>query len=148
MGTGKLSERSRNVFKTSNKYQEQMIFIVFLPSVVTFLTFILIILIGNPIMSHAILHASSVSAGNMLNQFSSLLVILICFFLFLSIIAAFVVSNSMVGAFGRIIHELDEIIAGNSQKTITSRPQDTLSADLLKRINVLVKFYVENKKES
>ena len=145
MTNEKLNKKSRNIFKSSNKYQDQIIFLVYFPTVFTFLAFILIVFIGNPFMAHAMLHATSSHIGNLLSQFSSLIVLVICLFFFLSLVAAFIISNSLVGAFERIIRELDEIIAGGPRKFIVSRPKDTLSADLLKRINVLVKFYVENK---
>jgi len=137
----------RNVFKTANKYQKHIIYLVFFPSIFTFLAFFCIIFIGNPYMSHAILHATTANMGHLLSEFSSLLILVICLFLFLSLVMAFVISNALVGAFGRIIRELDEIIAGKSKKTVYSRPNDTLSADLLKRVNVLAKFYIENKKD-
>ena len=60
-------------------------------------------------------------------------------------IGAYVISLHMVGAFGRIIYELDEIIAGRSQKIITTRSKDELAKDLSKRINVLLEHYVANK---
>jgi len=146
MVTKELNKKSRNLFKPANKYQKQIIYLAFFPSVFTFLIFIVIVYIGNPMMSNAMLHASSSNMGNLFSQLSSLIVLLICAFLIFSLMAAFVISNTLVGAFGRIIRELDEIIAGSSKKFITSRPNDTLSADLLKRVNVLVKFYVENRK--
>ena len=59
-------------------------------------------------------------------------------------IFAFIFSHNMVGGFGRILNELDEIIDGNSKKTISSRPHDTLTKELLKRVNLLVEFYVKH----
>ena len=60
---------------------------------------------------------------------------------------AFIISHRMVGGFGRVLHELDEVIAGRSKRTIIARPKDDLFNELLKRVNVLIEFYVKNKNE-
>lgn len=70
------------------------------------------------------------------------MVFFMCLIFVLTLIGAYIVSHNMIGAYGRILRELDEIIAGRSTKTISSRPNDTLTKELLKRINVLIKSYV------
>ena len=70
-----------------------------------------------------------------------------CLSLGVSLIVSFIISHNMLGAFERIFFELDEIIAGRSQKTINCRPNDELINNLLKRVNVLVANYVKNKNE-
>ena len=52
-------------------------------------------------------------------------------------------TNNLLGPVSRIINELDMVIDGSRKKTITARPADELANELLKRINVLVEFYVE-----
>jgi len=67
-------------------------------------------------------------------------------FFLMSLIGAYIISHKMVGAFGRIIRELDEIIDGRSQRMITCRSGDTLTKALLERVNVLIKSYVKQAK--
>lgn len=144
----KSSKRTRNIFQTSNKYQEKIIFLTVLPSILTFLSFACVIFIADPFISKAIFSNSLMFIENLVHRYCLLIVVLMCVFLILSLMGAYVVSNHMIGAFGRIVSELDEIIAGRSQKTITGRPEDDLTNDLLKRVNVLIKFYVKNRNEN
>lgn len=48
------------------------------------------------------------------------------------------VSNRMVGAFDRILRELDGVLAKNEKKHIRVRKDDQLVRDLLERINMLI----------
>jgi len=54
------------------------------------------------------------------------------------------VSGNLVGAFQRIIRELDEFIDGKELKQIKARSKDDLANDLLKRINILIKNLPHN----
>jgi hypothetical protein len=110
-----------------------------------FLLFICIVFVANPAFSDAAFHTSFAGMEKFICQFPWVIAVLMAIILLPSMIGAYVVSLNMVGAFGRIICELDEIIAGRSQKSINSRPEDGLMNDLLKRINVLIPYFVENK---
>jgi hypothetical protein len=110
-----------------------------------FLFFLCIVFVANPAFSDAAFHMSFENMEKFIYQFPWVIAVLMALILLPSMIGAYVVSLNMVGAFGRIISELDEIIAGRSQKTINSRPEDSLMNDLLKRINVLIPYFVENK---
>ncbi len=136
------------VYATSNKYQNEIILLTFIPSVLTFLSFICFVFIGNPTVCKAVFHVSFYDKVKFVNDMSGLMVTLMCLFFMLSLVGAFIISHNMVGAFGRIIRELDEIIAGRSERLISSRPNDTLTKDLLKRVNVLVEHYVKHSKKS
>lgn len=143
--------KKRVVYVTANKYQKEIILLAFIPAVLVFLSFIAIVfignvLLGNPVILERLFHSSHSEITP--NQFSEMIVFLMCSFFILSLFVAFIISNNMVGAFGRIIRELDDVLAGRSQKTISSRTKDTLSKDLLKRINKLIEYYVEHQKKN
>ena len=142
------TKRPRKILVTADKYQKEMIILTFLPSALIFLSFISIVFIGNPAFSLAVFHTSFLHSETSINQFSEIIVFLMCVFFLLSLLAAFIISHNMIGAFGRIIRELDEIIAGHSQRAISSRPNDTLTKDLLKRINVLVEYYIKHENKN
>jgi len=137
--------KSRDIFLIANKYQATIILLTFLPSILMFLLFLCIVFVANPGIADALFHTSFVGMERLIFRFPWLIGFLMGVVLSLSMIGAYVISHNMVGAFGRITYELDEIIAGRSQKNINSRPGDFLIKDLLKRINVLVSYYVENK---
>ncbi len=147
MPNGNPVKKSRNIFKTSNKYQNKIILLVYFPSLLIFMSFVCIVCIGDPIISRAAIHTSFSGMERLINQFSALIILLMCLVLLLSLIMSFVISHNMVGGFERIIRELDDIIAGRSKKSIASRSSDDLIEDLLKRVNVLVEYYVRNKNE-
>ena len=146
MTTGNTKKAARNVFSTANKYQDKIILLSFFPSAFIFLAFMGIVFIGNPFITKALFNTSVNTMTNMLYMFTGAIVFILCFVILLSIMLSFVISHHLVGPFGRIIRELDDVIEGRSQKMITSRPGDDLAADLLKRVNVLVEFYVKHKK--
>ena len=141
------AKKTRDFLKTHNKYQRKIILLAFIPGALIFMAFICIVFIGAPNFSKAIFHTSFWNLENSVNQISGLLVLLMCLIFLFSMIQAFIISHKMLGAYERIIRELDEIISGRSQKTIKGRPYDTLTNDLLKHINVLVEFYRDNKKK-
>jgi hypothetical protein len=145
MVKGASANKSRNIFLTANKYQARIVLLTFFPSALMFLLFICIVFIANPGISDAALHTSFLDMEKLIFRFPWLIVFVMCLILSVSMIGTYFISLHMVGAFGRITHELDEIIAGRSQKIVNSRPGDNLVKDLLKRINVLVSYYVENK---
>jgi sensor histidine kinase YesM len=148
MATDNSTKKLRKSYFTSNKYQKEIILLVFIPSVLIYLTFICIVFISNPDLSKALLHVSFYDKAQSVSHLAGLIVFLMSLFFLLSVIAAFVISHNMIGAYGRITRELDEIIAGRSQKKINCRPHDTLTQDLLKRINVLVESYVKHEKKN
>lgn len=145
MSQGKTKKSQRSIFKTANKYQDKIILLTFLPSALIFLIFIGIIFLGNPIVCQSVFHTTFPDLEKLVKQLSEWIVVFMCSIFLYSVIIAFVISNEMVGAFGRINRELDDIIAGRSSKTITCRPKDDLIKDLLKRVNVLVEYYAAHK---
>ena len=139
------TNKKRNVFLTANKYQDKIVLLSFLPSAFIFLAFMGIVFVGNPIVAKAIYHSSYPQMIKMVLVFTGALVFCICLIVLLSMMMSFVISHHIVGPFGRIIKELDDVLAGKASKLITSRPGDDLAAEILKRINILVEFYVKNK---
>ena len=137
--------KKRNVFLTANKYQDKIILLSFVPSACIFIAFMLIVFIGNPIISKAVFSKSLPTVANLIYTFTGAIVFILCLIILSAIMIAFVISHHLVGAFGRIIRDLDDIIEGRSKRNITYRPGDDLAADLLKRVNVLVEFYVKHK---
>ncbi len=54
------------------------------------------------------------------------------------ILWAYKVSCNLVGAFERILRELDDILAGKGKRHIRARKEDELANELLKRVNALI----------
>jgi len=140
MTPAQLTRKSRNDFRTANKYQEKLILFSFMSSASLFLSFIVIVFAGNPIIMK---YAPSSQVTNFVSLFSGAIIIALCTVFILSLVISFKMTNNLLGPVSRIINELDKVIDGSRKKTITARPADELANELLKRINVLVEFYVE-----
>jgi len=54
-------------------------------------------------------------------------------------VIVYYISSRILGPYERIVRELDEIIAGKHQHVLSVRRKDEMFADLLKRINALIK---------
>jgi hypothetical protein len=146
MGNSAISKKSRSSFATHNKYEENIVFLIVLPPALIFLGFICIIFLINPYTMNAVFHCPESVWSKIAFPISIGIITFLCLMLVLCFMWLFIVLHNLIGAFDRIMKELDDIIAGRSKKTIVARPKDELANDLLKRINTLIKFYVENKK--
>ncbi len=60
---------------------------------------------------------------------------------------AYYVSRDIVGAFERILKDLDAVIDGEQRKPITARAKDELANELLKRINILIRNLPDSPKK-
>ena len=92
-------------------------------------------------MVGVILHKSSSDAIRIINQWRIVIFFGLWAVCLLIILWSFSVSLNLVGAFERIINELDDVISGKSNKPIHARPTDDLANELLKRINVLIEHF-------
>lgn len=129
-----LSQQQRRIFSIDNKYQARIVLLAFFPTLtICLFLVVLVILVQLNLASQ-----SQALLGVVVFIFSSLFV--------LALIRAFVLSHNLVGPFPRIIRELDEVIAGRSNKVISARPDDDLAKELLARVNILIQNYLENKK--
>jgi len=140
------NKRSRKIFTTSNKYQTQIILLTFFPPLVICLFFAGFMSIMYKELTAVLLYNSPADLARQVSQWSVLIVGVLCALFIFALMWAFIVSRSLVGAFGRIIREMDEVIDGRSKKLLGARNDDHLANELLKRINVLAKHYIEGKK--
>ena len=129
----KEAKKKRNIFRAANKYHEQIMILTFFPAIVVFLLFSIVVIYSGAVF---------------LSNNSKWIVDVIGLVLIACLMVVFFISRNIVGAFGRIMFELDEIIAGRTKKIITTRPKDQLSKDILKRVNYLVKHYVVKSNDS
>jgi hypothetical protein len=131
----------RKAFVTANQYQRQIVLLAFFPALImAALIGVLLTLFYNAAID-VILNGGAAKSVALINQWGGLILssLLILFILILAWI--YQVSRDLVGAFERIIRELDDVIAGKGKRKIQARPKDTLANDLLKRINVLIEDY-------
>jgi len=129
--------RRKKILNT-NKYQRQIISVAFLPTmVITFFMSFMIIYVYNQLIN-AILQGSEVTVVELANQWMSIALFSLFSVFLLLMIWVYYVSRHLVGAFERILRELDDVIDRKRSTPIRARGKDDLANDLLKRINVLI----------
>ena len=143
-------KKNRRILPPTNKYQDKIMIVTFIPAATILLILVISLLlvrrefIQDINLGHQVSYISELMLWNF--RWHNYVIFGICAIFVSSVITAFVISKNMVESFPRIISELDNVIELRSKKLITARPTDELSNELLKRINVLIKFYIENKK--
>ena len=122
----------------SNKYQRQIITLALVPSVIFCLVMYFLLEVFQHDAAQAIIDRSDAVSVVFLTEWGIVLVLTVLLYSGSVFLWAYAVSNQMVGAFERIIRELDRIIEGGAKGPITARGRDELANSLLKRINVLI----------
>ena len=140
-------QKQRKSFTTSNKYQEKIILMAFIPVwlILLALVFSLIVIREEIIKAGSSTHSVSMFLS-WIHQWYAFIIVGLCALFILIVFLAFRISEDLLGAFTRIIPEMDAIIEGRLNKLITARPSDDLANDLLKRVNVFIQSYLERKK--
>ena len=128
-------------------YEKKIILLAFLPATLVFLTFIGIIFIATPTFSLAVFHTSFLSWKEPVEKLSGIIVAALCLVFWGCLIGVVVVTRKMVNSFDHITNDLNEIIAGHSEEIIKTPPNDALTKELLKSVNVLVVRYLEQEKK-
>jgi hypothetical protein len=127
----------RQLFFKSNKYQRMIIHLVFYPSLVVFcIVTYYISMFTYDVMAA---FAANDEASLTLIKWKTILLLAVITGCFLAIILwAYVVSSRLVGAFERILKELDGILAGEPKHLFKARRNDALANDLIQRLNALI----------
>ena len=76
--------------------------------------------------------------ANYLSQTLTYIVITLWGFFFLSYVLARITSNNMLGAFERILRDLDEMNDTGVKKHLHCRKNDILAGELIRRINTFI----------
>jgi hypothetical protein len=135
----------RKTFLTVNKYQEKIVMMALAPTAVLFTTLLALLIFGNPAIMERFFHIPIDELMILISKISFAIVWVLFLVTIIFVALVFKVSHNLLGAFGRIIRELDDVIEGRSKKEIYARPGEELSGDILKRVNVLIKAYVEKR---
>ena len=136
-----MAQKKRSLLSPTNTYQRQIITITFfVPFVFCLVIYILVSLLEKDLV-HVLLNSSPAQVAQFVSHWMALTTISLSGILLFFFIIAFYLSQNLVGAFERIIHEMDDVIQGKKASPIQARPKDTLANELLKRINILIKNY-------
>ncbi len=134
----------RKKFFYLNKYQKQIIALVLIPTLILCILISVFITYFHKEIINFVLYTTNPPSPEFLNRWGNIILIVLWIYLIFVILWVENVSRKLVGAFGRILRELDEIIAGKEQKSIKARKDDELANELLKRINKLIEMLPKN----
>jgi hypothetical protein len=132
-------KKLRNKYLHINPYQRQILSLTLIPVIVLCVLFSLLIAIAHRNMIDALLCGKLVDNVDVINRWAVIIISSFWGFLIFTILWSLSVSCNLVGAFIRIIKELDKFLAGQKINDITARKEDHLANELLQRINAIVK---------
>ncbi len=130
------NRRTKNFYM--NKYQRQIIVLAFYPTLVTCISILILAKLFYKQLVNIIVYNSTASSIHFINQWGSLTTFIVWCLFVLVLIWGYSISQKMVGAFIRVLRELDTIIEGGERKHIAVRQKDDLASELLQRINILI----------
>ena len=125
----------------ANKYQRNIILLSFLPTILFLLMTTLFVVLFFHELVQVTLYQSRANMIEMIIQWRGHFLTIFAAFLIGHLVFSFILSSNLVGAFERIIRELDLVLKGEKKTPITSRPNDILAKELLVRVNKLIEKY-------
>ena len=126
----------QRLFLRTNRFQRPVINLVTYSSLITIAILAICVSYLYYDMTNAIIDST---AEVPTVKMSVILILMVLPLIFLVIIVlVYNVTNRLVGAFERILSELDDILAGKGKKHIHARKGDVLAEELLRRINTLI----------
>ena len=132
---------NRSLNLKAARYQREIIMLLFLPTfLIVLLTAVFLCFIFNGLVNIATTGSSAFIIEKVAQWRGHLLTIFTAFLL-MHLTFSFILSSNLVGAFERIIRELDLVIRGEKNTPIKARPKDSLANELLRRINKLIEKY-------
>ena len=129
--------KNRRPFAPANKYQQRIILLAFFPAIIVYIFVAALICIMHRDMINVLIYGSSATTAQFIHQWTAVILSVLCGVLVLILVWAFLVSRNLVGAFGRIIRELDNMIEKGERWELKARGKDELVNDILERVNAL-----------
>ena len=133
-----MKTNKRRSFTRINKYQKKIILLPLFSTVIlcTILTVIIIFVQHNILKT--IFQSNGTKTIELINKWSILFISYLWIFFMIIVFNTFTLASNLVGAFTRIIGELDLVILGQKKTSILGRKDEELTCELLDRINKLI----------
>ena len=126
----------RSLFFNATRFQKPIINLILYPAIATSAVLFFYILYFQYEVISAF--SSPAKSSDSVTQKAFFIFVLLVLSFSGIILWAYKVSSNLVGAFERILRELDEILAGRGKRHIRARKDDELANELLKRVNALI----------
>lgn len=122
----------------TNRYQRHILALTFIPSFLMCLLLAGLFSVFYHNLVDVILNQSSAKAVLLIQKWHIYLIIALLSVFFILLMWAYTVSKNLVGAFDRVIRELDKVIEDKEKRHVVVRKNDYLAKELLIRINKLI----------
>ena len=130
-------KKRKKLFFHVNEYQKPIIYLVLVPSFMICLVISVYIFYMNFTwvnLFHAV--EPAIIEGMYKRTIATYIILWLLFIL--TVWWAFQVSSKLVGAFERLLQELDDVVSGKSRRPLKARKNDALANALLERINAII----------
>lgn len=139
-----MKDHRRNIFRHLNEHQERVLLPFFVVCLIALACVLFLALIDNPIFKDTDSYRNIFrSPINILHIAKAGLAIIITAGFFVLIYWAYYAANKVLGAYARVLNELDEIILSKRKGPIKVREGDDFFKEMLERINI----FIETRKE-
>lgn len=131
-------QSKRRLFSINNEYQARIVLLAVVPPLVIALSLTAAIFIMDAQFNRLVAEQSPAFWAQTIADWFYAVVYFVFFLLILSLIYSFIFAQNLVNPFGRVIREMDEVLASGNKRVITARPHDELANELLQRINAFI----------
>ena len=122
-----------------NRWQRHSVMLAVVPALVLFVFMFLLIEIFQPELSDVIIRSSDEATIVVLTRWAVWLFLALAACMLAVVTWAYVASRNVLGALGRLLREMDEMLDGRRErKPMSVRAKDTLAHELVTRINQLI----------
>lgn len=129
----------RKLFPFINTYQGKIVFSVFVSALVLHLClFVMLTILHMNLGMLIIEEAPTDVVAGFIDSWSFTVILISLFFVMSVLVITFIISRNLVGAFERVIRELDDILEGRKETPVAVRKHDSLAQELLKRVNKII----------
>ena len=132
-------DRKRKIFPQISQYQLRIVFVVFFLTLTMHMClFTALSFMHIDLFQLLVQDKDAYVVGLAIDQWSVNILVMSGIFMAICLIGTYLISRNLVGSFGRIIREMDEVLAGERAAPITARKYDWLAQEVLKRVNAFI----------
>ena len=128
----------RKLFFRVTKYQRPIVSLALCPALFLCILITVFVIYYQNELVNMILYTTKPISARIITQWGTIIIGTLWVSFFVLSILSCQISSNLVGAFERIMREMDDIIAGKERRIIRARPKDDLANELAKRINILI----------
>lgn len=132
------NNKKRKIFPVISRHQIRMVFLVFLLTIIMHMCLFTALSLMQLDLFEIIMESNPDAIGSVVDRWSVNILIMSGIFMVVCLICTYLISRNLVGSFGRIIREMDEVLSGEKTSPIVARKYDWLAKEVLERVNAMI----------